>query len=173
MHIGPKQQCAELKIDNWEIEKDEHNSIIQLNDVYKGKVPIGSVNNQFYLGQVVSCDGTNKMNIDKRILKGQGIIRDIIHILEGVYLGDFFFETAKLLRNALLVSVLTSQCEIWYNLTKKEIQCLESIDKQLLCKLFQTSKKISASMMMLELGVYPLRYTLIMKRCGVDTCTIC
>ena len=73
MHIGKKQKCEDLHIDNWVIEKTEKEAIIQLNDVHRGKVPISTVSHQLYLGEVVSVDGTNKLNLDKRTSRGQGI----------------------------------------------------------------------------------------------------
>ena len=115
---------------------------------------------------MVSVNGTNKLNLNKRAARGQGIIRDIIHILEGSYFSDFYFNAAILLRNALLISVLMNQCEIWYNVTQADIKILEAVDSQFLHTIFQASSKTNTCLIMLELGVYPLRITLKMRRLG-------
>ena len=114
MHFGKKTKCEDLHIDSWGVKKNEHEAKIQLIDVHQGKVLITTVSSHLNLGEVVSSDGKNKLNLDKRTSRGQGIIRDINHILDRVYVGDFYFTAAILLRNALLLSVLINQCEIWY-----------------------------------------------------------
>ena len=67
-----------------------------------------------------------------KINKCQGVINDITFILNSSYYGDHFFEIVKLLRSSMFLSVLTSQCEIWPKLTKRDLQRLESCDNRYL-----------------------------------------
>ena len=62
MHIGKnKKQCSELKVHGTTME---------------------SVPEYTYLGDIISCDGNNTKNVDKRVLKGIGIITQIMNLLE-------------------------------------------------------------------------------------------
>ena len=45
-----------------------------------------------YLGDVISRDGKNIKNIKARVAKGKGNVTRIITILEGIPLGQFYFE---------------------------------------------------------------------------------
>ena len=70
----------------------------------------------------MSGDGKNSKNVKQRVGKGIGIIADILNILEKVTLGEYYFSTALLLREALFINGILTNAEVWYGLTKKEIQ---------------------------------------------------
>ena len=156
MHVGKQKTCEQIYIDSWDIEKKKTDSSINLKDVYKGKVSIKTTKKQLYLGDWISSDGSNKENVDARYARAQGVIRDMIFILEGTYFGEFYIKTALILRNAFLVSMLTNNSETWFNLTSKDIKTLESADNQFLRKILFTSSKTSICIMMLELGIIPI-----------------
>ena len=67
-----------------------------------------------------------------RIKQGKGIVTRILTILEGIPFGDFYFEIGVLLRNALLVSSMLCNSEAWWNVTKTELDLLETIDVKFL-----------------------------------------
>ena len=93
MHVGPKSQiCPQLEV---------HGS------------KMVEVNEDTYLGDIISSDGKNSKNIKKRISKGIGIISDIMNILEKVTLGKYFFSTAKLLRESMIVNGILTNAEIY------------------------------------------------------------
>ena len=123
-----------------------------------------STKQQLYLGEILSSDGTNKTNIKKKTNKAQGAINDVMLILNSVYLGDYFIEVAKTLRNSLFLSVLLNNCEILYNISNKDIQNLEASDSQLLRRILGISSKASSCLILLELGLLPVKYILKMKR---------
>ena len=50
------------------------------------------VSHDTYLGDIVSADGKNTLNVKKMIGKGLGIITQIVNLLEFVSLGEFYFE---------------------------------------------------------------------------------
>ena len=63
-----------------------------------------------------------------------------------------------------LTKVLTNNCEVMYNLTSEDIKSLEAIDSQLIYQVFSIPAKTSQCLMMLEMGITPLRYIIKMKR---------
>ena len=80
-------------------------------------------------------------------------------ILEGVHFGQHYFQAAKMLTNSMIISVLTHNCEVLYNVTQKDIQIAESFDHQLIRKICHLSRA-SVSIMMLEMGLWPLRFVI-------------
>ena len=153
-----KKPCEDISIDDWniEVEVGNHNSKAKLTDKYVGKALIPNVQYQNYLGDLISLDGTHNKNIEGRTAKGQGIVRDILYILNGIYLGDCYFKTLITLVSAMLITVLTHNSEIWLNLTEKNLRSLESEDCQLLRSALMTNSKTSICLLMLELGLIPV-----------------
>ena len=111
----------------------------------------------------MSCDGKNQKNIIAR-KKGTGIITQIMSILEDVCFGKYFFQVAIILRNSLLISSLLTNAEGWYNLTKSEIEELESVDERLLRKVLESPVSTPKEMLYLELGVLPIGFIIRMRR---------
>ena len=56
------------------------------------------LNEDVYLGDILSNDGKNTKNIKYRISKGLGVINQIFNILGNVNFGSHFFEIAMMLR---------------------------------------------------------------------------
>ena len=115
-----------------------------------------------YLGCVIQSNGASTTNIQQRISKGQGIIIDILQILEGIYLGDYHFEAFLLMRNSMFLSVLTHNLEV-YNISKKDLKSLESLDFQQIRRAPQLNAKQSPIIMMLKLGIKSVKYVIIKK----------
>ena len=90
-----------------------------------------------YLGDIISNNIKNFKNMKVRQNKGQGMVTEIMSILENIWYGKYHFEVAVLLRNALLVSTMLCNAEALYNTTKEDIQMLEKIDEQLLRKILK------------------------------------
>ena len=110
-----------------------------------------------YLGDIISNDGRNIKNIKARVSKGKGINSKILTMLEGIPFGNFYFEVAIILRNSLLVSSLLCNSEAWYNVTKAELELLESVDVMLLRSILRAPKSTPKEMLYLELGCVPFR----------------
>ena len=83
-----------------------------------------------YLGDTISVDGRNISNIKSRVAKGIGIISKIQSILDGIPFGKYHFEVALILRDSLLLSSILCNSESWYNVTKAELDLIESVDLQ-------------------------------------------
>ena len=74
-----------------------------------------------YLGEIVSHDSLNTKDIELRISKGMSYISQIMIILEEVCFGQFYFDTAVLLRESIFINGILSSIEANYGLTKEEI----------------------------------------------------
>ena len=114
-------------------------------------------NYERYLGDIISKDGRNIKNIQARVNKGTGIVKNILTYLDGIPFGKFHFEAGILLRNSLLVSSMLFNSEAWYNLTDSELNLLETVDLMLLRGILKTPKSTPKEMMYLELGLLPFR----------------
>ena len=124
MHIGEDKVCESVYIESWKEEKENVDGKVLLKDVHEGKEFIKTVDEQIYLGEILDCNGRNKKNIENKMKKGKGVINEIVMILENVYFGSNYFEALKIMRESLLISVVTTQSEVWINTTEKELQML-------------------------------------------------
>ena len=93
------------------------------------------VTHDTYLGDVISGDGRNTRNINKRISRGIGISSQIMNLLRDICLGKHYIEIALLLRESMFVNSVLTNAEIWYLLRKEEIKQLEDLDRTLLRKI--------------------------------------
>ena len=168
MHISNKlkqtESCENLSVDKWESVKISNGSKVNLKDKYRGKVSIKTVKSHLYLGDTVADNASNSLNIKSRVSKGQAVINNILEILEGTYFGDFYFDTMKLLRESMFLSVITNNLEVSFNLTKKDLKPLEDLDQQLLRKCTMTSSKSSRTLTLLELGLSSVTVEIQRKR---------
>ena len=168
LHVGKvceEYKCQTLKIDDWkEVEiVNEETGIDDIEDKCEGMEDMQKKDEEKYLGDIISADGRNIKNIKARVAKGKGIISRILSILEGIPFGDFYFEMAVILRESLLVSSMLSNSESWYNVSKAELELLETIDVQFLRSILRAPKSTPKEMLFLELGCVPFR-ELIKKR---------
>ena len=111
-----------------------------------------------YLGDIVSSSGKHHKNIKARCGKLMGVISTIMVILNELCLGTLYFEIALLLRETMFLSVKMLNSDTWTNLTKQDIDDLESLDKLLLKRILQTSSSTPNCAVFLELGVEPVRF---------------
>ena len=125
---------------------------------------ISHIESEKYLGQVLSCDSKNTINITNLRNKGIGTQNKIIQMLEKMPGGVFHFEIAEILRNALLISSILSNSEVWYGVTKQELDQLEQIDEMLLRNLFYCSRNVPKDLLYLEMGYLPISYIIKERR---------
>ena len=171
MHIGRKRKtdeithkCSEVKIDNWKVKKKKVGDNIVLEDEYQGEVEIKEVQEYEYLGDIVLSNGSCTKNVKKRIAKGYGMIREIKEILENTFFGSYYIEALILLRNSMLISVLTYNLEVSPKLSKTDIKQLEEVDLKLLRESLSLSSKSSKTLIYAELGLLSVEYILKKKR---------
>ena len=144
IHVGGKKEsCPELKV---------HGTIIE------------SVEEDTYLGDLISGDGKNKKNIEKRISKGLGIISQILNLLELVSFGKHYIEIALLLRESMFINGVLFNAEVWYGLTKAEINEFEKLDRLLLRKILAVPFSTPQEAFYLELGIVPISVVIKIRR---------
>ena len=117
---------------------------------------MGQVNHDTYLGDIVSHDGSNKLNVRSRIGKGLGKISDIMNILETVSFGTYIFAIAMTLRESMFLNAILTNADVWYNLTNSEIEELEELDRCLLRKFLGTKMSCPKEALFLETGPLPI-----------------
>ena len=170
MHVGNRHEDyknIELVIDGWSVKRVENidTGELELEDTYEEDMKeISHTNSENYLGQIISSDSKNTLNILKQRNKGIGIQNKIIHMLEKMPGGHFHFEIAIILRNSLLISSMLSNSEIWYGLTKKDTEMLEQVDEMWMRNLFECSRNVAKDLLYLELGVVPISYLIKARR---------
>ena len=168
LHVGKhcdEFKCQVLKVDNWEEVEimNEETGIEEIEDICEGEEIMEEKSDEKYLGDVISTDGKNIKNVKARVAIGKGIANRIISIIDGIPFGDFYFEVAMILRNSLLVSSMLSNSEAWYNVSKAELDLLETVDVNFLRNVLGAPKSTPVEMLYLELGCIPFR-ELIRKR---------
>lgn len=124
-----------------------------------------SVDEDTYLGDVISGDGKNTKNINKRISKGLGIISSVTNLLDKICLGAFYFEVAVLLRESMFLNGILTNAEVWHNVKKGEIEELEELDRSLLRKILQVPATTPKEALYLELGILPISVVIKVRRC--------
>ena len=133
MHVGrqfEKYKCQGLKVDKWEeLEVKNEEGLDDIKDVCNGVEIMEEKLEEKYLGYIISADGKNIKNVKARVAKGKGIISRIITLLEGIPFGKFYFKVAIILRESLLISSMIFNCEAWYNVSKPELELLESVEE--------------------------------------------
>ena len=136
MHVGRKHEfCPTLKV---------HGTIMP------------EVTEETYLGDILSSDGKNAKNIRSRISKGIGIVNQMINLLDRISFGQHHFEIAMLLRDSMLVNGMTTNAEIWYNMSESDIQEFENIDRMFFRKLLEVPTSTPLESFFLEMGAIPI-----------------
>ena len=116
------------------------------------------------MGNIIESTGSNNETIAERVNKSHGIVRDIGQIMEGCFFGDHSVEALKLMRNSKLVSVLTYNLEVIHNIDNTDIQRLDKVDLILLRNTMMISSKSARCLILLELGLIPIKYLIMQKR---------
>ena len=117
-----------------------------------------------YLADVISNTGKNTDNAIARKEKSNGIVKQIIAILEDICFGPFHFEVTVILRDSLFLSSDLVNSEAWYDVTDSDIEVLEQADENLLRKILEAPISTPKCMLYLETGCKPVRYIVMMRR---------
>ena len=160
MHVGKNDiLCTENKIDTWskKTEKEMVTSVFDFIDVEGDYHSISTVQSDSYLGDVLQKDGKNNLNIKERVDRGNAAINRICNLLNDLFLGEYYFEAAIVLRNSLSLSTLLSNSESWYNLSKKDVKDLEAIDEKFIRKILFAHSKTPVELLYLETGLIPIQ----------------
>ena len=172
MHVGKLNNiCPQNLIDTFHLEstKKKTTSLLDMVDVEGEKHVMESVSSWTYLGDVIQSDGKNDLNIQARVGKGRGAVKQITQMLSDLCLGPYYYEAFSVLRSSLLLSSLISNSESWVGLTKKQVTDLESVDEELFRNIFSIDQskahsKTPLELFYLETGSIPIRYILMSRR---------
>jgi hypothetical protein len=143
-------------LDTWKIDSSEEYDTGRkiLNDVIDDDYKIEQSDEESYLGDLITCNGKNGKNMAERKSKGIGIVDNICSILKDVFFGPYFFQTALVLRESLLLNSILLNSESWYNLTTADIKELEHIDNVLHRRILETPVSTPISILHLILIQY-------------------
>ena len=117
-----------------------------------------------YVGDVVTNEGSNKENIRERTNKGYGIVNEILSILSEIPFGPYRNSVGLKLREAMLISGMMFNSEIWYNVKKEEVQKLSDVDEFLLQRILGVPSTTPKEALFLETGCIPIEYIMKMRR---------
>ena len=117
-----------------------------------------------YLGDIIQQDGKNTSNIKNRVKKGLGIVSKIMDMLNTVTYGEKYFETAATLREAELINGMLTNAEVWYGVSKTELNELEEVDKLLLRRILKATSSVCIESLYLELGLTPINIIIKARR---------
>ena len=168
LHIGKlrhEYKCQDLMVEKWEeikVKNDENDLIEE--DFFVGNYKMEEKDEERYLGDIISTDGKNIRNIKARVIKGKAIINRILTILNDLRLGWRYYEIGILLRDCLLVSSVLFNSEAWYNISKSELELLESVDIIFLRKLINAPRGTPKEILYLEMGCIPFREIIMGRR---------
>ena len=125
---------------------------------------IDIVDNEKYVGDIITDDGKHSLNVTARRSKGIGMCSEITNILDGLCLGAHYFKVAMMLRTTMLLQVLLSNAETWLRLLDKDMKKLEGVDRIFLRKIMHAPKSTPTVALYLETGCVPITYTIKYKR---------
>ena len=144
MHIGKNDDaCPTLKAHHVNIEK---------------------VNEDTYVGDIISNDGKLNKNINARISKAKGKAIDILNILSEVSLGYHYFDMAMVFRNSMFINSVMTNSEIWY-LIQDQLKGLMVEDKSLLKKILKVPVSTTNCLVYLETGQIPIEDLIKARSC--------
>ena len=169
LHVGKykeKFKCQPVLLDSWTSEEveDKKTGQIYFQEDYKGKVQIKEVNNEKYLGNKISADGTNKIDLTAKCNRGIGIVNKIETILETRFFGKYYFEVGKTLIESMLLGSILNNIEVAYNLTKSDIEQLQKCHEMGLRKLLSLPSKTPKKMLYLLTGSVPIEFLIERRR---------
>ena len=167
MHIGCKTNyCPGLCMDQWKMKKvnEARWDIRNFEDVLGDEYHMDNIEEQKYLGFVLSSNGKNTANIASRRGKGVGSVQQITSILDNMHFGHHKYKIVIILRNSIIINSMLYNSEVWYAVTNKEIEKLEQVDEMILRSVLSLPRSTPRPFLYLELGCLPIRYILITRR---------
>ena len=123
LHIGRKcvATCPTLKVHDQEMK---------------------SVEQEKYLGDILSNDGKINKNIQARQNKGTGYVNQILSILKEISFGFYYFEMSMLFRTTILINGMLCSNEALHRITNSHINQLESCNTMLFKSIFSTPQHL-------------------------------
>ena len=105
-----------------------------------------------------------KKNIIDRVAKGKRIIADISNILENASFGQYYFKTALMLRQTMLISAVCFNYDVWYCLSTKELKELSKQNRIFFSSLFKVPFNTSYISFLTETGTIEIELIIKARR---------
>ena len=121
-------------------------------------------NKEKYLGDTVENTGKIQGTIDDRKTKGQGIVANIMSIINEIPFGKHRITVGLKLREAMLINGMLFNSEAWHSVTNAQVAALESIDQTLLRSILNLPRGTPNNFLYLETGSLPIRWILALRR---------
>ena len=93
-----------------------------------------------------------------RVKRGTAAMISIEAIMADLQLGHYTVSVYLLLYRSLFLSTMLFNSQAWSNLTKKDLDTLQTCQLKMLKKIFGGARSTSNSFTFLELGVLPISY---------------
>ena len=158
--------CSDLNVDTWDsvMEDFTPKSVWDLKDVVGPQHALETVDSTKYLGDIFQSNGRLDKNIQDRVNRGYGSVKEIAGMLEELCLGEHHFQSGIILRNSLLLSSILTNSEAWYSATDRQLEQLERVDEECLRKILGCPSKTPKELLYLETGTIPVRYIIMGRR---------
>ena len=144
IHIGSNhKECPDLKV---------HDETMKESDKEK------------YLGDIIDNTGKLQETITNRKVKGQGIVAEILAIINEIPLGKHKVEVALKLREAMLINGMLFNSEAWHGITATQVATLEKVDQSLLRGILKANKGTPTEYLYLETGCVPIKWIIKQRR---------
>ena len=78
-----------------------------------------------YLGDTINKNGTIQSTMDSKMSKGQGIVCEIMSIINEIPVGRHKTDIALKFKEVLLLNGILYNSEAWHGVTKKHVKTLE------------------------------------------------
>ena len=126
--------------------------------------PMKETEQEKYLGDVIHKNGSIQATIESRVKKGDGIIAEILSLINEVPLGKYKTEVGLKLRDAMLLNGILYNSEAWHGMTSAQVVKLQQIDEALLRGILKAHAKTPQEFLYLETGATPIKYILAQRR---------
>ena len=111
-----------------------------------------------YLGDIFNVKGDNSDMVQDRVKRGTAAMVSIEAILTDLQLGTHTVSVYMLLYQALFLSTMLFNSQAWSNVSKKDIESLQTCQLKMLKRITGGARCTSNAFTFLELGVLPISY---------------
>ena len=117
-----------------------------------------------YLGDEFNNKGTNTHLVEERVKKGKACIVSAMSLCNDITMGIHAIETLMLLYRSLFVQVVLYNAQAWTNMTKANLDSLQTVQLRYLKRIFHAPSSTSNALTFLETGVLPMKYEIHVKQ---------
>ena len=123
-----------------------------------------SAEKEKYLGDIIDTSGKVQATIESRKSKGQGIVANILSIINEIPFGKHRVDVGLRLREAMLLNGMLFNSEVWHGVTNAQVTALETVDQSLLRGILKAKKGTPNHFLYLETGSLPIHWVLAQRR---------